>query len=70
MRHILITSAKITKALGVIYYKKKRNAMGVLAIIPGWIIYGLKVVVSIIVAWLAMLGVVVLVFLRGSRVFK
>jgi hypothetical protein len=41
-----------------------------LAIIPGWVVYGLKVVVSIAVGWLAMLGIVCLVFSRGSRVFK
>jgi hypothetical protein len=67
---MLIISAKITKALAVIYYKKKGNAMGVLAIIPGWVVYGLKVVVSIAVGWLAILGIVCLVFSRGSRVFK
>jgi hypothetical protein len=67
---MLIISAKITKALAVIYYKKKGNAMSVLAIIPGWVVYGLKVVVSIAVGWLAMLGIVCLVFLRRSRLIK
>jgi hypothetical protein len=36
----------------------------------GILIYGLKVIAAIVVAWLAMLGVVVLVFLMGSRVVK
>jgi hypothetical protein len=43
--------------------------MGI-SFIPGWVIYGLEVVAAIAVAWLAMLGIVCLVIMRGSRVFK